>query len=421
MVEMRLLISFAALFLSITFLQLSSGAIGPLDALSGIKVGFSETQIGMLGSAHFLGFFIGCWWAPRLLGTVGHARGFAAFAAFGAIGAIAHPLVIDPTAWAIMRVMTGLCVAGCYTVVEAWLQAKLTNSTRGRVMGAYRVVDIGASSLAQLMIAFLEPADYVSYNILAILCCACLFPLTLTQARQPETPAAPRLHPIRTARVSPLGVAGVIVAGTTSASFRMVSPLYGSEIGLTAGQLGSFLATVLVGGALAQFPVGWLADRFDRRWVLIWLSLASIVVCMALVAAGDRITLVFMLAFAFGLTTFPIFSVSTAHTNDFTPPEEVVEVNASLMFHYAIGAIGAPLIASALIAGYGPTALFAFISAAHVFLAIFGFARMRARASSATKVRYKYMPRTSFTIGRLLRRKRARADGGSEVGVAPDT
>ena len=22
-------------------------------------------QIGLLGSAHFVGFFIGCWWAPR--------------------------------------------------------------------------------------------------------------------------------------------------------------------------------------------------------------------------------------------------------------------------------------------------------------------------------------------------------------------
>ena len=79
---MRLIISFAALFLSISLLQLSSGAIGPLDALAGIQLGFSQTQIGMLGSAHFLGFFIGCWWSPRIMGSVGHSRAFAVFAAF---------------------------------------------------------------------------------------------------------------------------------------------------------------------------------------------------------------------------------------------------------------------------------------------------------------------------------------------------
>ena len=44
-----------------------------------------------------------------------------------------------------MRVATGLCVAGCYTVIEAWLQAKVTNQTRGRTMGAYRAVAMGTS------------------------------------------------------------------------------------------------------------------------------------------------------------------------------------------------------------------------------------------------------------------------------------
>jgi len=91
---MRTLISFAALFLSVLLLQFSSGAVGPLDALSGLALDFSTAQIGLLGSSHFLGFFIGCWWAPRLLGSIGHSRAFAAFTATGAIGLLAHMLWI---------------------------------------------------------------------------------------------------------------------------------------------------------------------------------------------------------------------------------------------------------------------------------------------------------------------------------------
>ena len=404
---MRLVISFAALLLSISLLQLSSGAIAPLDALSGIQLGFSQTQIGMLGSAHFLGFFAGCWWSPRLMGSIGHSRAFAVFAAFGAIGAIAHPMIVDPFAWAIMRIMTGLCIAGCYTVAEAWLQAKLTNETRGRVMGVYRAVDIGASAVAQLMIGFLDPASYVSYNLLAVLCCACLLPLTLTQSREPEIPDAPRLHPIKTAITSPLGAAGVVVAGMTLASFRMVSPIYGNEIGLTAAQIGAFLATVLIGGAAAQFPVGWLADKFDRRWVLIGLSASAIVVCMGLVVtSGTSFGIVFLMAALFGLTTFPIFSVAAAHANDFSTPEQTVELNASLMFLYAVGAIFSPILAANLIANFGPPALFAFISMAHVMLVLFGLLRMSVRPTKVDKTGYKYMPRTSYIIGRLMRQKR---------------
>jgi hypothetical protein len=39
---MRLVLSLAALFLSVILLQLSSGGVAPLDALKGLKQGFSK-------------------------------------------------------------------------------------------------------------------------------------------------------------------------------------------------------------------------------------------------------------------------------------------------------------------------------------------------------------------------------------------
>ena len=404
---MRMLISFAALFLSVSLLQLSSGSLVPLDALSGFALGFSTQEIGILGSAHFLGFFIGCWWAPRLMGIVGHARAFAAFTASGAIALIAHMLVLDPTAWAVMRIASGMCVAGCYTVIEAWLQAKVTNETRGRAMGVYRVVDMGASLTAQLVISVLEPASYVSYNILAIVCCAALLPLVLTKSKQPETPTSPRLRPRLAFERSPLAVFGVIVAALSSASFRMVGPVYVQEVGLSTSQIAWFLAAFVLGGALAQYPVGWLADKYDRRWVLIWLSVAAMLSCgITVLGSGFGTFGIMVTAALFGLTTFPIYSVAAAHAHDFADSSERVELSAALMFYFAVGAIAAPFTASALIDAYGPAALFAMISVGHGLLIVLGLARMRARNTPTERTRYVYAPRTSFVIGRLLGRSR---------------
>ncbi|MEM8654030.1 MAG: MFS transporter [Pseudomonadota bacterium] len=404
---MRMLISFAALFLSVILLQLSSGALGPLDALSGLALDFSRQQIGLLGSAHFLGFFIGCWWAPRLMGSVGHSRAFAAFTAAGAIGLIAHMMIVDPVAWAVMRVASGMCVAGCYTVIEAWLQAKVTNATRGRTMGVYRLVDMSASLAAQLVIGVLEPASYISYNILTIVCCAALLPLTLTKVKQPETPSAPRLRPRLAAQRSPLAAAGVVVAALSSASFRMVGPIYGQDVGLTPQQIAWFMAAFVLGGALAQYPVGWLADKYDRRWVLIWLSGAAMGSCLVTVLATGLDTVGIMLtAGLFGLTTFPIYSVAAAHAHDFADASERVELSAALMFYFALGAIAAPFTASALIDAFGPPALFAMVAMGHGALIVFGLARMRARATPTARTRYVYAPRTSFLIGRLTGRSR---------------
>jgi len=402
---MRLLISFTALFLSIFLLQVSTGGVGPLDVLSGTQLGFSNSQIGLLGSAHFLGFFFGCWWAPRLMGTVGHSRAFAAFTAMGAIGLLAHMLIVDATAWAIMRLASGLAVAGCYTVAEAWLQAKVTNETRGRAMGSYRMVDLTGSLVAQLLIGVLDPASYVSYNILALLAVATLLPLMVTKSSEPTTPSAPRLRPGLAWAKSPLAVAGVMVAAVSSASFRMIGPLYGAEVGLRAEQIAFFLAAFVLGGALAQLPAGWLADRYDRRWVLIFISLVTLPVSFLTIAvSGMGTTPVMLAAFTFGLVTMPIYSISAAHAHDWAEDHERVELSAALMFFYALGAIAAPLLTSNLITAFGPGALFVFISLAHLALVGFGLIRMQRRATATTRTRYVWIPRTSFNVGRLFRR-----------------
>jgi MFS family permease len=404
---MRLFVSFAALFLSVILLQLGSGGVAVLDAISAAALGFSTAEIGILGSAHFLGFFVGCWWAPRLMGDVGHSRAFAAFTAAGTIGILAHMLVVDPFAWAVMRIASGLCVAGCYTIIEAWMQAKVTNATRGRAMGVYRIVDIMGSLGAQLMIGVLEPASYVSYNLLALLCCAAIFPLTLTRAEAPETPAAPRLRPRLAWERSPLAAAGVIVSGITGASFRMVGPVYGIEVGLRPEQIALFLAAYVLGGAFAQFPVGWLADKFDRRAVLIGLSTGGMATCAATIALSESGTVaVFVAAAAFGFATMPIYSVSTAHAHDYATAMERVELSAALMFLYAVGAIASPWITSLVIEWQGPAAMFVMIAAVHLVLIVFGLVRMRVRKEPLDRTAYTYEPRTSFLIGRLLRRER---------------
>ena len=411
---MRLILTFAALFLSDVLLQFGSGGVAPLDALSGITLHFSNAEIGLLGSAHFLGFFIGCWWAPRLMGTVGHSRAFAAFAAAGTIGILSHMLIVQPVAWMGMRMLSGLCVAGCYTIIEAWLNAGLTNESRGRMMGIYRTVDAGGSFGAQLFIGVLPTADFVSYNLLAILCCAALFPLTLTRMEQPQIPVAPRLRPKLAWDCSPLGTMGVMVSGVTGAAFRMVGPLYGAAIGLNVHQIALFLATYVAGGWVAQMPIGMVADRFDRRWVLMALSAGAIFASLATMALAHLGTYGVLAAAAlFGFTTFPIYSVASAHGHDFAASAERVELSAAQLFLWAVGSVASPIIASTLITFAGPTSMFAFIALTHLGLIGFGLARMRARPTRGPRTRYVAEPRTSFLIGKLQQplRDEVREDG----------
>ena len=403
---MRLLISFTALFFSAFLIQMGSGSLGPLDALSGSAMGWSATEIGLLGSAHFAGFFIGCWGMPRLIGSVGHSRAFAVAAAIGTVGVILHPLLQGPLVWAGLRVLTGMAIAGGYTAIESWLQAKIDRTNRGRIFGAYRVVDMVGGICAQSMIAFLEPASYVSYNIVALFCIICLLPLALTRRAAPVYDHAPTLQPRRAFAISPLACLGIMVAGATGASFRMVGPVFGVEAGLDNAQIAVFLVSAVVGAALAQYPVGWLADKMDRRHVLIGLSAVAVLVCLVVIfgIVGLGAPALYVAAALFGATSFTIYSVSAAHANDFCPDDFIVELNAALIFFFSVGAIVSPLVSSALIGWAGAEGLWAFIAMAHVVLIVYSLYRMTRRATMILSP-YRYLPRTSMVLARLWERE----------------
>ena len=151
-----LLLSFSALIVSTVFLQLGNGAIAPLDALAGLDASFSNFEIGLLGSAHFLGFLLGCWITPILMGQVGHVRTFTVLASVGAIGCLLHPLFVDPYVWSVLRVGNGITIAGCFTVIEAWLNSKVDRQSRGSVFGVYRLADLGSQMFAKFMIVFMD-------------------------------------------------------------------------------------------------------------------------------------------------------------------------------------------------------------------------------------------------------------------------
>ncbi|MGC6484939.1 MAG: MFS transporter [Candidatus Puniceispirillales bacterium] len=403
---MYLLISLSALLFSVILIQVGSGSLGPLDALAGAELGFTTSQIGLLGSAHFVGLLIGCIVNPILIRRSGHARGFAMMAAASAISSLLHPIYQDIYFWCVLRMLTGFAIAGAYTVIESWLQAKLINANRGRVFSVYRVSDMSGTILAQAMVAVLDPTTYVAYNLVAMIACMSLLPLALTQSVPPELPERVVFKPFFALTLSPLAGMGIFAAGMTNAAFRMVGPVYATEIGLDSSSVAIFLVMGVLGGALVQIPAGYITDRFNRRHVLVGFSIASAVVCLAtgLTSYGGFQSPMtgFAMAFMFGVVTMPIYSVCATHANDFARIEDLVHLSASLILVYSLGGIASPLLSGWLIQNYGPGAMFIFIAMIHVVLLIYSIWRMTIRPAIRI-TSYRYVPRTTMFINLFLR------------------
>ena len=407
---MRLLISLSALLISTLFVQMGIGALRPFDAISGQALGFSPVEIGLLASGHFAGFLLGCVFGPHLVRRAGHSRAFAVMAGAAVISIIAHPLVPDAYFWTAIRVLSGFSVAGCYTLIESWLQAKITNEIRGRVFSIYRLVDMSGQIMANAIIATLTPASYISYNLLAIIMCLAILPLALTQSKEPELPERIDYQPLFALRISPLAGLGVVVAGLSTATFGSVGPIYAIAVGLDLSQIALFLVVSTVGGMISQLPAGILADKMSRRAVLLMFSIMASALCLVMTfPIADMllwgIPLVYLLSFLFGFTTFPIYSICAAHASDFVPQDRMITLSASLIFLYATGAIVSPLLAGVIIERYGATMMFSMIAAGHIILMIFTIYRNFTRPAEQRR-RYAYVPRTSMFIASILRPKR---------------
>jgi MFS family permease len=373
---MRLLISLSALLISTLFVQMGIGALRPFDAISGQALGFSPVEIGLLASGHFAGFLLGCVFGPHLVRRAGHSRAFAVMAGAAVISIIAHPLVPDAMFWTAIRVLSGFSVAGCYTLIESWLQAKITNEIRGRVFSIYRLVDMSGQIMANAIIATLTPASYVSYNLLAIIMCLAILPLALTQSKEPKLPEQVSYQPFFAMRISPLAGLGVVVAGLSTATFGSVGPIYAIAVGLDLSQIALFLVVSTIGGMASQLPAGILADKISRRTVLLVFSIMASALClMMMMPVADvmisGIPLVYVMSFLFGFTTFPIYSICAAHASDFVDPDKMITLSASLIFLFASGAIVSPLLAGMIIERYGASMMFSMIAAAHILLMIF--------------------------------------------------
>ena len=370
----------AALFAAVVVLIAGNGLLSTLVPLSGAKNDFSAVSIGLIASAYFGGMFIGCIAAPRIVARAGHIRAFAAMAAVAAATALAHPLIVDPWAWALIRATTGFCFAGLYATIESWVQDKADNVVRGQLLAIYQIVHYIGSAAGQQAIQLGEPSSFALFSGAAAALALSVLPLTFTRAEPPSAPPVPRLRLGWLYRISPVAVIGVFVAGAANGTLWSLAPLFASLSGQAVSGVAAFMTAIILGAAAAQWPIGRLADRMDRRYIMAWaMAVAIAAQALLVVLAPQEPALLLPLGALIGASTLLLYPLSSSHAGDIAGRENLVETSSALLLAYTLGAIIGPTIAAAAMARTAPTALFVHNGAIHLAFLVFVVWRIRQR------------------------------------------
>jgi MFS family permease len=367
----------AALLLSVAILVMGNGLQSTLLPVRANIESFSLLDIGILGSAYFVGFAIGCVTGSRLIHRAGHIRVFTAMAAIASAVALAHALVLQPVIWWPLRAITGFCFAVLYIVIESWLNERSTNETRGLVMSLYTAISLAVLTLGQLMITFYDPAAFPLFALASILVSLAAVPVALTAAPAPAPLQIPRLRIAYLFKLSPVGFLGCCAVGAANGSFMALGPVFAQRSGLGIGSIALFMSAMAIGGALGQWPFGRMSDKVDRRKVIATICLAACLTAIALSMLNDRWPQsILYFALLFGIFAMPLYAICVAHMNDFVSTDGFVEASSGLLLVYSAGAACGPLIATGFMEWLGKDGLFAFTAATHAAMAVFAIQRM---------------------------------------------
>lgn len=376
----RTIAPIAALLLSVALLLTGNGLQGTLLPVRANLEAFTEFDIGILGSAYFLGFAIGCLYGPYVVRRSGHIRTFTAMVAIASCVALVHALVVESAVWWVLRGMTGFCFAVLYMVIESWLNEKATNENRGLVFSIYTIINLTVITVGQMMLLLYAPTEFPLFALASILVSLAAVPVALTRAEAPAPVTAVRIRLRRLYRLSPVGFVGCLAVGLANGSFWALAPIFAQNaMGDVAG-VALFMSVAVIGGAVGQWPLGHLSDRMDRRKVIVAVAIGAVVTGLGMVAAAEAWNRgILAIAFFFGLFAFPLYALSVAHMNDYVDPQGYVEAAGGLLLIFAMGAVIGPIIASAVTRYFGVEWLFAYTAAIHLLTALFALYRMKRR------------------------------------------
>ena len=413
-----------ALFLGYSVIILAHGLQGNLLGLRAVIENFSIIATGALMSGYFIGYFVGATIVPNLVGKVGHIRVFAAFASTASLSILLHSVIVDPYVWFLGRFITGFSIISIFVVVESWLNDRATNKTRGKVLSIYMIITFIGLGLGVLLLNFNNPKNYEPFILVSLLLSVALVPILLTKRKPPTFKKIASIKIKELYKISPLGTFSMFCTGFIHPVIFTLGAVYGSLMNFSILEISLYLFLITISGAIFQWPIGYLSDRFDRRIILIITTLLGSVLtilCFFSVSvspdfinlssnwktliqhiSNHRMLFYIFISLYAGMC-LPLFSLNLAYINDFLPKEKFVSAGAGMQIIFGLSAMSAPILCSFFMKLFGPNGMFIFLFIFQTLIGLFGIYRMTRRSTEENPDNtFTPMPRNITPLGMEL-------------------
>ena len=271
------------------------GLSWPLFSLRLEAMGASETAIGLNASAQAIAIFAIAPIMPWLLGRFGAAWVMITSILASIVALMLCPMLPNQDAWFVLRFFIGAFGHMMWIAGETWINEIAEEKNRGRTMALYGMALGFGSAIGPTVLTTVGLDGWTPFVLASGLTLISTIPIIIALGSVPRSepvPAGSRSHAwrsvIRSMVHAPLPMLLNLCFALIFGAFWTFLPIYGPAVGLSVDTAIILLTFQSLGGIVMQYPIGWVADRMDRRLLsLILVTVTSVAYLAMPVALAD--------------------------------------------------------------------------------------------------------------------------------------
>ena len=333
--------------ISLVILTLGAALLTTFLSLRLHDLGANAFIVGGLSTAYYGGMVVGAFKLESIILRVGHIRAYSACASILAVAALLHGFFIESYIWLLLRFIEGVATAGLYIVIESWILSSSNNKNRGTALAFYMIALYIAQSMGQWLLNIGDQTSLTLYAISSMFAALSIIPLALTKTEIPSFSEPQTLSIKEIFLLSPTGVTTCFASGLILGSLYGLYPVYIQNlVGYSLSDISTIMGITIFGGMVFQYPMGKLSDLVNRRFVIILLTLITMLLSVILLWNPHlSLWLLATLSFFLGGAVFCLYPVGISHACDVIDNHKIVSATQTLLLAYGIGATLGPIIA----------------------------------------------------------------------------
>jgi len=173
----------------------------------------------------------------------------------------------------------------------------------------------------------------------------------------------------RFVRRAPLLLFAVGAATLFDNVFIAFFTIFGLRHGLELDVASRILGIGIIGNVLLFYPMGWLADHWSRRGVVILTACSTIVLALSLLVLIDTAA-IWLIVVLLSASAFGVYVVSLATMGDTFKGPDVIAGSAAFAAMWGVGGLVGPPVAGIMIDTFGINAMPVTLASFYVILLI---------------------------------------------------